>query len=980
MAGAGAAGIKAALDLAAVGYRVLLTDSSPVSGGILSQLDHQFPNNHCGMCQMLPAVDRDSASEYCMRRGLFHENIELMPLTSITAVQGEAGAFAVELGKQPSFVDQALCLFEGACVEVCPVEVPDEFNQGLTRRKAIYRPVPQQACYCIDPRACTRCGECVKICPSNAINLDAKSELLTVHADAIIAASGMALDDPTATSAERGSLPNVLTSLGFERLLSLTPARANELHRPSDGKVVKRIAWIQCTGSRDRRRDRDYCSSICCMFALKEAMLAREKAGEELEPTVFYMDMRAFGKGHHRYREQAEREYGVRLVQCRVHDIVPLADGDLRIRYVDPASGNATNEVFQLVVLSTGQSPGNNQQELAQLLGFPEESLTAPGLEKVATPKAGVFVCGSLTGLSDISESIISGSAAASEADKFLAGLGRAVAAQKPLLPVPREKSAEQPRTAVILCRCLEWTAVESAIGRRLGNGSIHMFEDLCKAESAEHVSAVLRTDGADRVLFGACRPHLHHRLRLMAEEAGINRALIRVVDAWKERAPIPAVRAALEQLKAADPVAEVRIPVTQGALVVGGGVAGMRAAVSLAERGIPVHLVERSEKLGGRVSRDLRYTLESLDPQQLAATLQKKVLDSPRITVCLKAEVVESSGAFGRFRSLVRKASGEEVLVSHGAAILATGGEEAKTKEYGYGTSDRIVTQAELELRLADGTLDPQQLQTVVMIQCVGSRLAEAHDYCSRVCCAAALKNAFRILDANPAARIVILNRDIMTYGRLERFYTEARGKGILFPKYDRPPEVFITENSIDIRFTDQILRKPVALSADLLVLSAGIEPDPANARLAKIFGVETDVDGFFREADQKWRPLDFLKDGIFMAGVAHSPQPLREVIAQAEASAQRAFACLSQAEAAVGRSVSIVRHTICARCLACIESCPYGARTLDVLSQQIEVDPAGCKGCGSCATVCPSGAAEVLGFDDRQVMSALDALLEGN
>jgi len=419
--GAGVAGIRAALDLAEVGYRVLLTDASPAIGGILSKLDYQFPSDHCGMCKMLPVVGREYASQYCMRKSLFHDNIKILPFTEVQQVEGGPGAFLVTLLKRARHVNTEVCIGTGYCADVCPIEVPNEFNQGLTRRKAIYQPVPHNLpnMYVIDMAACDQCGECVKVCPVEAINLEARDEQLNVEVDALIFAAGTGLYDPSAADdlSSYALSPDVVTALEFERLLSGSGSYDGVIHRPSDGKPARRIAWLQCVGSRNRTAGRDYCSSICCMFALKEAVLAQEKGGEGMDTAIFYMDMRTFGKDFYRYREVAEEEHGVRLVRCRVHNVTSQADGSLGIRYWDARAGSFAEEAFDLVVLSTGQTP---HKELGKLAGLLDVELNETGyfpcqpFEKVKNPREGIFMCGSFTGLTDISEALISGSAAAS--------------------------------------------------------------------------------------------------------------------------------------------------------------------------------------------------------------------------------------------------------------------------------------------------------------------------------------------------------------------------------------------------------------------------------------------------------------------------------------------------------------------------------------------------------------------------------------
>lgn len=1009
--GAGVAGIRAALDLAETGYSVLLTESSPAIGGILSKLDFQFPNDHCGMCRMLPFIGREHASQFCMRKSLFHDNISILPNTSIVDVSGEPGDFNITLEHEAEFVDTVKCIGECLCAEICPVEVGDQFNESLTRRKAIYRPVPHNLpnLWTIDQDACTRCGECVPVCPVGAINLDAKPTREEINVGAVILAAGAGLyqigSDPD-FYAYSSSL-DVLTSLEFERIVSTTGTFKGSLVNPKTGKEIKKIAWLSCVGSRNRKAGRDYCSSVCCMFSLKEAILAKQRGGDDTDVTIFYMDMRAYGKDYHKYRMDAE-DMGVRLVRCRAHSVDKKEDGGVSIRYFG-ADGEHHVEDFDLVVLATGQNPPPEAEKLKELFGYRLNDagfIETTNDYSVTTTSAGVFACGSMTGLKDISETVLQGRAAALQASTVLRTKGFTGESANTFQP-KRDVSRELPKVFVVLCR---WPAKEGASGvdfEALADElrahdaveEVHIASEVCRG-GADDVRELLEASKANRVLFGACLPYMYKKqLKDLAGVSGFDLALVEVYDLrglarsivhsgqesqLKERL-LTSLRGKVNELCVKDPVKVTMVDVEPRALVVGGGVAGMQAALSLANHGVDVELVERSGQLGG-FARNLHYTLEGFDPEQLADRMSDEVMNNPAITVHKGAEVVDTRGRVGGFRTRVRL-DGEDTPreIHHATTIIATGGHEAPTSEYLYGENESVLTQHDLEEKLTQEAIDAKSLKTVVMIQCVGSREKGKREYCSRICCASALKNALALLDRNPELRIIVLYRDIMAYGLKERRYTEARKRGVLFCTYSLPdsdgeggtrPKLTAEEGKLSLQYFDEVLREDIAVKPDLVVLSTGVVPNE-NKDLARSFGVDMAPNGFFDELDYKWQPVETLKEGITICGTAHSPRSIPEALVMAEAAAQSAMTVLSQKQLTSARLVTSVRQALCTSCEACIELCPYNARSIDLLSGHVVVDELACQGCGVCVAGCPSGAATFSSLLERQVMQTLDAHL---
>ncbi len=1017
VAGAGVSGIKAAIELAEIGYKVLLTDSSPQIGGILAKLDNQFPSDHCGICRMLPMVGREYASQYCMRKGLFHENIEIFAFTELTRVDGDAGKYTVELFKKARYIDTERCNGLGECISVCPVETEDEFNHGLTKRKAVYKPVPHSTpqMLLIDMDTCTKCGECVKVCPTNVIDLEAQDETLERQVHAIILASGIKLynlkefEDAKSWAVS----PDVVSSLAFERIISGSGTFDGEIKRPSDGRPAKKIAWVQCMGSRNRRQKRDYCSSICCMFALKEAMLAKEKSGHDIETTIFYMDMRTFGKDFYRYYEKAVDEYGVNLVRCRVQGVMLNPDKSLSMRYYDSLAEEFNVAEYDMVVLSTGQIPYENHKKLAGLLHVDVDAsglLPMDAYNKVKLVKPGVFLCGSLMGLTDLSEAMSSGIAAAGQAGTFLSGLDVAIVEEEAIAE-PTAKDRETPLVSVVLCKCSEkvqassvdFDALSNGIKKLIGVGEVHVINTVCSDEGKETILKQLAKSKCNRLLIGACHPFMYRKsLKNLAKKAGFPASLFEIMDlssivhkgffepqhiesAKKDQTRLAynEIRAVVENLKLKPALHVETLPINPAALVVGGGIAGMHAAFSLAQRGVGVHLIEKSDTLGGYAGTKIEHTIDGLEPVALANALRLKVLEHKNITVHKNCEIESTQGSLGAFETKFKDlATQENHYLRHGAAIIATGGHEGKTIEYEYGNADNILTQAELKDGLTTGDIDVSEAEIIVMIQCVGSRQKQGREYCSRICCIGAIANALTIRGKNPDARIFILYRDIMTYGFAEQYYTKARLAGIIFVSYslDNKPAVELVDGSPVIKFMEPVLNSEIELTPDYLVLSTGVDPEASNRDVGNAFDLPVNEDGFFVEADSKWRPVEFLKVGLYVAGVAHSPMTLKDAILQAEAAAQKAYAYLSGRKIHTAHVISKVHDAICVRCQRCVDICPYGARSYDEVLDRIIVDGATCQACGMCGVACQNNAAEIMGWSDKQVMAVIDAKMSND
>lgn len=988
--GAGIAGMHAALELAESGCRVILVEKGPAVGGLLAQLDHQFPDNGCGMCRILPMMDRDACQQVCLRKGLDHDRITVLTQTEVTAIEGAVGNLDVTLIKNPTGIDPKRCSLCGACMDACPVEIPDIFNTGLGRRKAVYLPVPHQAdrtAPVIDFTACTRCNACADVCPENAVRLDAEPETLVLdRIGGVIYAPGAALFDPAATDVYGyGVLPDVVTALAFERMLSGSGPFSGRPVRPSDGGPIRKIAWVQCVGSRNIMLGADYCSSACCMFAVKEAVMAHEKMPGPMETAIFYMDMRTFGRDFQRYRDRAEKETGVRFVRCRIHSIEPAdGAGGVKISYVD-GNGSSAEEAFDLAVLSTGRSVGSNLPDFAG--------------------HDGVFLLDTVPGLTDIAASIIAAGTAAGRALSRMRGAGPV----GPVLseaPANRSGAPEDPgntkrRENALFRRKPSYHLVlhglsESAypfidpgeLKTRLAEARFDMpvtrieniADEKAFQDTQDKIDGIKASD-ANRLIIVTAAPHLV-RISRWSKWIGLMPSLIRVIDIRpfldedRSGLKIPELVSAIEmevsrlRARSADTAGERSVE--QTALVVGAGPAGLSAALSLADLNIRVVLVEKSDQPGGNAAH-----IHALEIKEDVAALLQRAKQHPLITIYCGASVVSHRGLPGRFIAEIDLDDGGKKVIAHGAAVLAVGGKPAETNAYGMGSHETVISQFELERRLhaSENVFDPPE--SVVMIQCAGSR-EEPNNYCSRICCAKALSNALMLKKQRPDINIWVFYRDIMTYGDLEKIYTEARAAGVFFIPLDpdQKPSVAAENETVVVTGRDPIMGEDIRLTPDLVALSTGLIPSPVND-LVRIFGIRVTGDGFIHEADAKWRPVDTDREGIFVAGLCRAPANAREAMAEGEAAAYRAWRILGRTRIGDQRHSARVRHALCSQCELCIAICPYGARYIDLREKKVMVDAAACQGCGACAAVCPNSASVLIDFEDSGILDAIEAAL---
>ncbi|MFX1458589.1 MAG: FAD-dependent oxidoreductase [Promethearchaeota archaeon] len=1003
--GGGIAGIQTSLDLAELGFKVFLVESSSAIGGIMSQLDKTFPTNDCAMCILSPKLVEVGR----------HPNIQIITQAEIEKVEGTVGNFNVMLKKYPRYINEDKCTGCGLCSSWCPIETLSEYDEGLRKRKSIYIKYPQAIpkLPSIDRTICLGCRLCEYICEARAIDFAQKEELIPLNVGSIIIAQGSTLYNPLSLKQYGyGRFPNVITSSEFERILSASGPFIGHVLRPSDGKVPEKLAWIQCIGSRDRRIGNDYCSAVCCMYAIKEAIIAKEHESD-IDCHIFFIDIRAYGKGFEEYYQRAQ-ELGIKFLRGKIAliDENPHTK-NLIIAYENTETGKVLIENFDMVVLSIGLQPSNSIIDLSKKLGvnlnkynFYYTNIFNP----METNKPGIFVCGTCSGPKDIPETVAEASGAAGKVSSLLSTERNTLTTIKEYPPeVPIEN--QEARIGVFICHCginiggivnvpevVEFTKTLPNV--------VYTEENLytCSQDTQDKIKQIIKEHKLNRIVVASCTPRTHESLfHNTIREAGLNPYLFELTnireqcswvhmskpeDATEKAKDLVAMNVSKAELL--EPIYETSVEVTNSGLVIGGGIAGMNAALELANQDFDVYLIEKEKELGGFV-RKIHYLLEGGDPQEYLGKLINQILNHDKIKIFTNATIEDIQGFVGNFLITVNQ-NGEKKQLDSGVIIVATGGTEYIPMEYMYGKDERILTQQELEQKIVLNEVDAK---TVVMIQCVGSR-NEKRPNCNRICCSVALKNALKLKEKYPNINICILYRDVRTYGFKEDYYREAREKGVIFIRYDEKlePEVNIINSKLMVTVNDSCLNEQIVIKPDLIVLSAAFLPTE-NKELSQMLKVPLEQNGFFLEAHVKLRPLDFATDGIFLCGTAQWPKFINETIAQAKGAAARAGTILSKEKMKIIGSTAEIEEEKCIGCGECRDTCIYDAiEVIETISEfkaildsvvpsvsliryKSRILPALCKGCGSCEGVCPVGAISLKHFTNQQLTAMVQAYL---
>ena len=906
--------------------------------------------------------------------------------------------------QEPRYINEDLCTACGMCTMYCPRPVVDTYNERLEITRAPHIDYAQAipSSYYIDAKACLRvnfetCNLCAQTCTAGAIDFSQKPKNLELEVGAVVLTPGFGrVDESVLEKFGYGRYPDVLTAFEFERLTCASGPTEGHIVRPSDNRPPKKIAFLQCIGSRDETCGNGYCSSVCCMYAIKEASVAKEHE-PDLDVSIFFMDVRTMGKGFDDARKRAQEKYGINVIRARVPR-VDQVDGRLALTWTTD-DGEHHSGIFDMVVLSVGLESPEDAEVISKVadIGLNRYNFCKTRVDSpLSTTREGVYVAGAFQGPKDIPESVTQASGVAAIASELLAD---ARSSQTVSITYPEENKAleeQEPRIGIFVCHCgvniagvVDVKAVRDYAASLPG---VVLYEDplySCSQDALKSIAEKIKENNLNRVVIAACSPRTHEPLfQETLRSVGLNPALVEMANirdqcAWvhaqePEAATEKAkdlVRMAAAKARLLSPLEQPTVDVTPGALVLGGGAAGMSAALSIADQGYNVTLIEKSRQLGGNLRR-LTWTLDGENAKEVLEDMISRVEEHPGIEVITNSSVESISGYVGNFTSTI--ATGKKTrLVNHGVTVIATGAREYKPKSYGYGESPRIITQLELEEKLSRGRGFLKNARNIVMIQCVGSR-GDDMSHCSRLCCTQAVKNALKLKELKPDANIYILYRDMRTYGFYEDAYREARKKGIIFLRYspDEKPQVIKQARGIKVRTRDRLLGDDLEIPASLVVLSAGIEPGE-NQELSKILKAPLTSEGFFLEAHAKLRPVEIAVDGVYLCGLAHGPKSLEESVAQAKAAAAKATIPLAKGKVAVAPIVSRVDQDACIGCGICESLCPFNAIRLSKVGKRKKAQTitASCKGCGICASHCPTIAISMGGFTDEAIMAQIHA-----
>jgi len=949
-----------------------------------------------------------------------HPNIALFTHSEVKEVSGEAGDFHVKILKKARYVNIDECTNCGDCEKVCPIVVPNEFEVGLGARKAIFIPFPQavpstyiryaEDCLGTFPLACTKCAD---VCEKNCIDYDEQDEIVEVNVGSVIVTIGVDYYDPREAS-EFGyaRFQNIATSMELERVLSASGPTRGELVKFSDKKTPESIAFIQCVGSRNIKHDIQYCSRICCMNAIKDALIIHEHF-PNAEMTIFYIDIRAFGKGFEEFFERATNIEKLHFVQARPSKIFDDPEtGKSIITFENVETGRIEKKEFDLAVLSSALVPSAGTNQLAKILSietdkdgfFKQQDLCSSPLDST---KEGIYLAGCSISPKDITDSIADASGAAVRAAKHV--LDHKIFREEE--EIPQVDTSGEPRIGVFVCHCgvnisgvVDVKAV-AKYARKLKN-VVYCEETLfaCAASTQTEIQQKIIEHKLNRVLVAACTPKTHEPIfQETISKVGLNPYLFEMVNirdqcSWvHQQNPEEATQKAMDLVRIGvakarllNPLEIRELEVNHDVLVIGGGVSGMQSAIDLAGKGFKVYLIEKEKQLGGRVSK-----LSSLYPnfKPGIGLVESKVeqLKSLNVKIYTSTLIDAVSGFVGNFE-VTLKSNNSKVISEEplriGSIVVAVGSNlyHPERGELGFGIYSNVFSNEQFEQLIAHGKhleIEGKKPKTAAYIQCVGSRGEKGNPGCSRYCCQAAIKQA--IVLRKLGIQVIIFHRDIRVYSRgAEEMYREARGMGVLFIPYDKnkPPQFKGKKKASSIFAEHKMSGQEVEYPVDAVVLSLGMVPDEKGSdNLVDLLKIHRGSDRFFMERHPKLGPVETSMEGIFLCGCAQGPKDIADSISQASAVASKVSALLSKETITLEPIVSTSDAYFCRACGKCVDICEFNALKIKENEDgkfTIYINEALCKGCGSCAAICPTGALDVRHFTKDQIDAQLEAVFE--
>ncbi len=1015
--GGGIAGIQTSLDLTELGFKVYLVERTPSIGGRMAQLDKTFPTNDCSLCILAPK----------MVEVFRNPNIELMAYHEVQKVAGKPGDFTVSVLKKPRYIDDTKCKGCGDCAIKCPkIEVPNIFDMNLGKRKSVYIPFPQAVppVYLIDPELCLKftkgvCGVCEKVCTAEAIDYEQQPKEIELKVGAIVVATGFDMFAEELSSRWGYHYENVVNALEYERILCASGPFGGHVLRPSDQKEPEKIAFIQCAGSRDLHEGVPYCSSVCCMYTAKEAIITKEHS-ELSQCFVFRHDIRAFGKNFYEFTQRAQDEYGVKYFQTKISTVEEDPEtNDLTIHYEDLKTGEFKDFRANLVVLATPLVPSKGTEELGKILDIELDHYNfykeKTYFNKSLSSKDGIFLCGFCQGPMDIPETVADASGVASQVATLLNSVKFTEVKEKVYeIPEKEVKITDEPRIGVLICHCginigkyVDVPEVREYI-KTLPN-VIHCEDNLysCSSDSQERIKELITEHNLNRFIVASCTPRTHEALfQETCQEAGMNKYLFEMVNirdqcSWvhmteKEAATEKSkdlLRMSLAKTRLLKPQPEEKLQITPTGLIIGGGVAGMTAALNLADQGFKTYLVEKEDKLGGNLNNlNILYPIQE-DASIFLKEITQKVKNHKNIEILIKSKINSIKGFVGNYEVSISNSGTDPKELKIGTIIVATGAQELKPQGlFQYGDkNDDVITQLELEQKLQDADKSwLEKTNRITFILCANARQKEGITYCSNVCCGTSIKNINILKELKPELEIVVLYRDLqMAKKEFEEYYRNRR-KDAMFLRYDLDNLPEITKQSKEkygIKVFDTNLQDEITYITDMIVLATPMIPADNLEELAKMLKVPLDRTGFFLEAHVKLRPLDFATDGVFLCGCAQWPKNIQDSISQANGAAGRASRFLSAKEITTSGLVAEVNPDKCIGCGECEEVCPYKAIELIETTKEFEevsivikkssINSALCKGCGTCAATCKVGAIMVKHYDFDQISAMIDSYL---